>query len=308
MNMKLRLTLVISLLVTLVGIPKPGRAQGASASSSYRASLPSVGATFIITGIRDISSFLERCPTNDPVYTRIRQDFELRLDGQVITSTITCTEPISALPIEQFTNELIALQVFRTAYYMGMGTEANLPWTQKSLYAWMSSNIAGVNFKTAPGQLYCCDIINGNKYFSTSLQDANQREYKRTWPGIASSLNFYAHEIRHADAGAPGHTTGCQAFPLPTDPPGCDATYDLSNLGSYGVQYWLESKWATGYLNIGIGCSPPVTATNYATWDANSANGFRARFVNNVPPVVTATQPYGGPCISHNVFLPIVMR
>lgn len=172
----------------------------------------------------------------------------------------------------------------------------------------MSSDISGVNFKTAPGQLYCCDIINGKRYFSTSRQDAFQLEFKRTWPGIASSLNFFAHEIRHADAGAPGHITGCHAFPLPTDPPGCDATYDLSNLGSYGVQYWLESNWATGFLNIGIGCSSPVLASEYANYDANSANNFRSRFVSNLPPIVTASQPFDGPCISHNQFLPILKR
>src|SRR5262249_6608301 len=85
---------------------------------------------------------------------------------------------------------------------------------------WMKGNVAGINFKTAPGQLYCCDVINGRRYFSTSVQDATQREAKRTWPGIAISLNFFAHEIRHADAGAPGHTNGCPAFPLPTDPRG----------------------------------------------------------------------------------------
>lgn len=171
-----------------------------------------------------------------------------------------------------------------------------LPWTNLGLYDWMHSNVAGINLKTAPGQLYCCDVINGKKYFSYSLQDATQREYKRTWPGISNSLNFYAHEIRHADPGAPGHTTGCAVFPNPTDPYGCDATYDLANLGSYGVQYWLESSWATGYLNIGIGCSAPPIPLDYATWDATSANLFRDRFVTNVPPLITATAPYGGPC------------
>ncbi|MGE5731533.1 MAG: hypothetical protein ACM37U_06330, partial [Gemmatimonas sp.] len=183
-----------------------------------------------------------------------------------------------------------------TAFYMSQGTEGKLPWTTKSLYAWMASDIAGVNLKTAPGQLYCCDIINGKRYFSTSRQDATQRDVKRTWIGISGSVNFYAHEIRHADAGAPGHTTGCPAFPLPTDPAGCDATYDLANLGSYGVQYWLESHWATGMLNIGIGCSA-ATAQTYAKWDESSANSFRSRFVTNAPPVVTANPPYGGPCL-----------
>ena len=261
----------------------------------YNASMQ-IDPSVVNTGILDIRNFLERCPTNDIVYHQIRQDFELRLDDQVITSTITCTEPFSTLPISQLTNELIALQIFRTAYYMDIGTEGKLPWTQKSLYAWMKTNVSGVNFKTAPGQLYCCDRIDGKLYFSTSLQDDWQREFKRTWPGIASSLAFYAHEIRHADNDAPRHTTGCVAFPLPTDPPGCDATYDLNNLGSYGVQYWLQSNWAIGYLNIGIGCSPQITASSYAIGHANRADGFRNRIVNNIPPTVTATLPYGGLC------------
>jgi hypothetical protein len=251
----------------------------------------------VSAGIKDIRTFLESCPTNDAAYAQIRQDFELRLDGQVITTPITCAAPFSALPMAQLTDELIALQVLRTAYYMSQGTEGKLPWTQKSLYAWMTSHVSGVNLKTAPGQLYCCDAINGKSFFSVSRQDSTQRDAKRTWPGIANTLNYYAHEIRHADPGAPGHTNGCQAFPLPSDPPGCDATYDLSNLGSYGVQYWLESHWATGELNIGIACSPPNTALEYASWDALSANLFRSRFVTNVPPMVTA-QPNGGPCIS----------
>ncbi len=113
---------------------------------------------FVITGIRDIRTFLERCPTNDAAYVQIRRDFELRADGQVVTADIPCSEPYSLLPIDQLTDELVTLQVLRTAYYMSQGTEGKLPWTQKALYVWMSSNVAGVNLKTSPGQLYCCDV------------------------------------------------------------------------------------------------------------------------------------------------------
>jgi hypothetical protein len=253
--------------------------------------------SFIVTGIEDIQSFLERCPTNDPVYNLVKQDFEILVDGQPI-APIICNEPISAMPIDQYTDEIIAAQTFRTAYYMSIGTEGKLPWTQKDLYSWMASNISGVNIKTSPGQLYCCDYLNGKYYFSESRQDNSTRDLKRTWPGIAITLDYFAHEIRHSDAGAPGHTYGCIAFPLPTDSWGCDATYDLNNLGSHGVQYWLESSWATGYLNIGISCAPNDTAYQYATWNAACANNFRDRFVDNVPPIIAVTQPYGGPCVS----------
>lgn len=306
--MKLCLTSVLCFLLIIVSTPTSGRAQTNFPVAGDKVDSALSANPFIATGIKDIRSFLERCPTNDPAYAQIRQDFELLQEGQVTTSAITCSEPISSLPISQLTDELIAMQVFRTAYYMGQGTEGKLPWTPKGLYAWMASTVAGVNLRTAPGIFFCCQVINGKKYFSASRQDATQREFKRTWTGIAGSLNFYAHEIHHADPGAPGHTTGCAAFPLPTDPPGCDATYNISNLGSYGVQYWLESSWATGYLNIGIGCSPPAMASSYANWNTNAANDFRRRFVNNVPPVVTATLPYGGPCTLFGTFLPVVIR
>jgi len=253
-------------------------------------------AATVVTGIRNIAQFLERCPTSDPAFPQLTQDFELLLDGRPLSGTLACAEPISTLPINQYTDELIAWQTLRTAYYMAQRTQGVLPWTQLDLYAWMKSRVAGINLKTAPGMLYCCDNLNGKLYFSYSRQDAFNRDFKRTWKGIATILDFYAHEIHHLDPSDPGHTTGCPAFPQPTDPLGCDATYDLSNLGSYGVQYWLESSWATGYLNIGIPCAPPATAMDYATWNAMAANGFRSRFVSNAPPSVTARLANGGPC------------
>ena len=105
---------------------------------------------FIRTGITDIVTFLKACPTNDPIYPLIRQNFELRLDGAVITSPIECVEPILTAPVSVNTDMLTAVQAFRTAYYMSIGTEGYLPWTPVGLYDWMAANIAGVNFKTAP--------------------------------------------------------------------------------------------------------------------------------------------------------------
>ncbi len=283
----------------LVRAVAPGGPVTITATSEGRTGSATVVVTAgMVTAIARIADFLERCPGSDTAMARIRADFEVRVDGQLVSSAIPCTEPISTLPIAQYTDELIALQVFRTVYYMSPGTAGKLPWTPLGLYDWMRSRIAGVNIKKAAGQLYCCDAIGGKLYFSSSRQDTFNRDFKRRWPGIAIAIDYYAHEIRHADPGAPGHTTGCAAFPQPTDPPGCDATYDPANLGSYGVQYWLESRWATGYLNIGIACAPADTARAYAQWNQESANGFRTRFVTNVPPVITAAPPYGGPCVA----------
>jgi hypothetical protein len=249
----------------------------------------------VVTAIGDIRAFLERCPTADTAYATIRQAWEVRSDGAP-TPTPPCTEPISALPIAQLTDELIAWQVARTAYYLRVGTAGRLPWTTKDLWSWMTTNVSGVNLKAAAGQLYCCDVINGKLYFAQSRQVDAQREFKRRWPGISNSVDFYMHEIRHADPGSPGHTTGCPTSPNPTDPPGCDSTYDLSNLGSYGVQYWIQSKWAAGFVYVGIRCSPAATQNEYILWNVNSANGARSRFVSDVPPLVAGGVTHAGSC------------
>jgi len=252
----------------------------------------------IITGISNAATFIDRCPTNDSAYSTIRQDFELRIDGQLDSTPVTCTEPYSAMPIAQLTDELIALQTLRTAFYMSIGTEGRLPWTNLSLYAWIKSSIAGINLTSDPGIARCCRYINGKPYIEYSRQDAAQRDYVRDWPSISAKLGFYAHEMRHANPGGYFHVNGCAAFPLPTDHLACDATYDLSNLGAYGIQYWLESIWATGFLNVGIGCSSPAVAQQYVEQHAANANLFAIRFVTNVPPLVQPMLPYGGPCLS----------
>jgi hypothetical protein len=203
---------------------------------------------FIRTGITDIVTFLKVCPTNDPIYPLIRQNFELRLDGVVITSPIECVEPILTAPVSVNTDMLTAVQAFRTAYYMGIGTEGYLPWTPVGLYDWMAASIAGVNFKTAPGQLYCCDSIGGRLFVARSLNQGSGT-IPLAWPAIAGALAFYAHETRHVAPGSLRHTNGCPAFPLPTDPLGCDPTYDLSNLGGYDTAF-------------SIGCTPSGRAAS----------------------------------------------
>jgi hypothetical protein len=253
-----------------------------------------IPATMIVTGIRDASTFVNRCPTNDPAYMKIRGDFELLSEGVPSTVAIACTEPYNTTPIDQLTDELLAMQTMRLIFYMSQGTAGKLPWTPLGMYEWMTSEVAGVNFRTQQGLSACCQIINGKKYIITSRKDAANRNAYRNWIAVSGWAALFAHEARHASG--PGHVNGCPAFPLPTDPLGCDATYNLNNLSSYGIQYWLYSGWATGSLVVGIGCAPLSTAQSYATSAATTANSYPNRFVTNAPPSVTATAPYGGPC------------
>jgi len=312
----LRIFSIVPLVVFLLASVGPAYAVSASPAESRKTAPPSflqfagngnslgfmsnnmlaVPNEVVATGITNIQDFLTKCPQNDPAYNQIRQDFELRANGVLISYPIPCTEPITAIPIAQYTDELIALQTLRIAYYMGMGTAGKLPWTSKDLYSWMKGNVSGINLKTTPGLYYCCDVINGKKYISFSRKDDLYRDFTRDWTGFAGYLSLYAHETRHADPNDPGHTTGCPPFPLPTDTKGCDAAYDLNNLGGYGVDHWLNANFASGYLNIGIGCAPPDTARDYALSNASNADSTRERFVTNVPPIVTVPLPYGGIC------------
>lgn len=267
--------------------------EGISGSSSVTiAPIPFSG---IRTGISNAVNFVDQCPTTDPAYATIRADFTFLRDGLPDAVSVTCTAPFSTVPIAQLTDELIAVQALRIIYYMSQGTAGRLPWTSLSMYDWLKASVSGINFHSAQGLSACCDVIGGNRYIITSQKDATSRDFYRDWNALSGWVALFAHEARHVTG--PGHTTGCPAFPLPTDPPGCDATYDLNNLGSYGVQYWLFSNWTTGFLNVGLGCSSPSVALNNANWAAGAANGYVSRFITNAPPTITPTVPYGGPCL-----------
>jgi hypothetical protein len=217
----------------------------------------------------------------------------LRGNGQLIIAAPTCTEPYTTTPM---TDELLAMQTLRTVYYMSQGTAGKLPWTPLALYEWMKSEVAGIDLQTQPGLSACCEIIGGKKYILTSRKDAATLASYNDWIAISGWVALLAHEARHADG--PGRVNGCPAFPLPTDPLGCDLTYDPVHISSYGVQYWLFTAWTTGYLDVGIGCLPQTTAKVFADYSATSANAYPPRFVDNPPPMIASTVPYGGYCFS----------
>jgi hypothetical protein len=253
-----------------------------------------VPASAIVSGLRNPVGFAAQCPADDPAFAQIRNDFLLLSDGVASTAAIPCAAPYSAMVA--ISEELMEWQTLRLAYALSPGTAGKLPWTTLSLYVWLKTQIAGIDIKTQAGNSVCCETINGKRYFITSRKTASTLSGYRDWLGLSNWLGLVLHEARHVSG--PGHVTGCPAFPAPTDPPGCDATYDLQNLGSYGVQYRFFSSLANGMFNVGFGCLPAVTALQYATSAASTANVYPSRFVANAPPVVTAAVPYGGPCLA----------
>jgi hypothetical protein len=264
--------------------------EGKSGSLAITVNVPP--ASGIFSGLRDPVDFAAHCPADDPAFAQIRGDFVLLSDGVPSTATVVCNNPYSTM--SPMSEELMEWQALRLVYAISPGTAGKLPWTALPLYDWLKAQISGIDIKTQPGNSACCETINGKRYFITSRKDVTSLGAYRDWLGLSNWLGLILHESRHVLG--PGHVNGCPAFPLPSDPAGCDATYDLQNLGSYGVQYWFFSSLANGSLNVGIGCLPSSTAQQYATSAASTANVYPGRFVTNAPPAVTATVPYGGPC------------
>jgi hypothetical protein len=236
--------------------------------------------------IENIEVFLDKCPSSDPVYAKLRADFTIRRNDVIVTN-IPCSEPVSSMPLPQYTDELIVLQGLRTIYYMDLGRSGHLPWTGGTLYDWLRSKIGGINISDTAGS-FCCALLNGKAYIVVRAQDDTNRDFDRAWRGIAGNISLYFHEARHRDTG--GHVSCCGTAS------GCDSTYDESNLSPYGIQWWLNANWLTGYLYVGFSCLSPTKIQDIAYWHWTSCNFGRDRFCQTKPPTVNLPASPGGPC------------
>lgn len=234
----------------------------------------------LFSQILDIKSFLDQCPTTDPVIDTILKDFEIRLNGNLITE-FPCYEPVSSMNVANYSNPLIYLQTLRVIYYMDRKMIfPHLPWTDTTLYVWMKNNVDGINIKDGVTAGYCCEVINEKTFFVTGNPNESNREFDKKWIGISGNIDFFVHEVRHAD-GSHGHSSCCGIAG------GCDAEYNENNLGAYGVQYWLIKSWLNGFINVGARTShtePEIK--EIINWHLSALNVSRTRFCNNIPPVI----------------------
>ncbi|HJT16640.1 MAG TPA: hypothetical protein VJ853_04605, partial [Thermoanaerobaculia bacterium] len=256
-----------------------------------RAGPVAVAALVFATGIlhaqiRNIGAFLQQCPDRDPAYSEIAADFQILHNGGPVSEP-QCTEPISAMPISQYTDALIIRQGLRVMYYMDRGHSGHLPWTSGTLYDWMRTKLGGFNIVDGTVGGYCCMLFNGRRFMVLGNADDFNRDFDRNWPGIAGNIDFYAHEARHVD-GFP-HVSCCGI------PNGCDATFDPSNLSPYGIQWWLNRLWLDGTINVGYECLPAADAAAATQWFVLGLNEqYRSRFCTNPPAIVSAPNPAGG--------------
>lgn len=253
---------------------------------------PAPLAATAVGAITDIGVFLDTCPTNDPVYAQLRSDFELRRNG-VVVGAVACSEPVSAIPTAQYTDELIVLQGLRVIYYMDLGSTGHLPWTPGTLYQWMRSKIGGIEIRDGIAGGFCCETYNGRLFIVAGAQNDFNRDFDKTWQGISGNIAFYAHEARHVD-GYP-HVSCCGITG------GCDQEYDEANLGAYGIQHFLNRQWLHGDINVGFACLPAQEFEETVNWHLGSLDG--SRFCTKPAQVARPPQP-GGVCRSSSSCTP----
>jgi hypothetical protein len=248
--------------------------------------LVAVPLTAATRGIQNIKIFLDQCPTKDPAFGEIMLDFEIRRDGRPTTVPF-CSEPVSAMGVREYTDELIVLQALRVMYYMDRGMSGHLPWTSMTLYDWMKTKIRGIDIITGGGAA-CCETINGKTFIFVGSQDDLNREGHKTWIGIAGDITLYAHEARHVDDFP--HSSCCGI------PGGCDDAFDTANLSAYAVPWWLFSLWLSGTINVGYACLTPSEAAEATGLFLQAMNSLRDRFCTTKPALVSPPRLPGGPC------------
>jgi hypothetical protein len=242
--------------------------------------------------IRSIKDFLDSCPKNDPAYEQIKKDFIIRRDGNVVNlDNIKCIEPVSAMQLSDYSDELINLQALRTIYYMDFGMGGHLPWTEGTLYDWLKSKVGGVNITWGVENPMCCDTYDGKKFIDLPyITDYVKMMIYRDFRGIASRISVLGHEARHVDGF--DHVM-CNGYLN-------DQTFDVNNLSTFGIQWWLWDLWLTK-INVGVNCLEQGKAQDILQWELTGAESASERFCDNKPPILTMPANAGGPCVGSKI-------
>lgn len=208
--------------------------------------------------IVDLEDFLRICPLDDPNINEILNDFEFRLNGQIITN-FPCVEPYyimdepsSSSANSEYYTQTAYLQGLRFMYYLDYDNPYILPWANSRLYDWVKLKIDGINFIDGVNGGFCCTNFNGKTFISVgntrtntfgNLNSSDRLEFGFSLMNIGLTL----HEARHVD-GFP-HTSGCCV-----NASICDQNLDLNNPSSYGIMvWWNRVQWESVY-NYNVEC------------------------------------------------------
>lgn len=186
----------------------------------------------------------------DPNINKIMADFEIRLNGNIVTD-FQCKEPYYIMSKAEYTTEITYLQAMRFLYYLDYDHPVNFPGTNLRIFDWINKKIDGINIKDGVNGGYCCDHFEGKTFITVGNQKNNTYGNLRSSDGLGSgfglmNIGLLLHECRHLDVF--GHTFGC----CPSNQ--CDETLDFNNPGAYGIMVWWEkSIWEKKY-KFGVDC------------------------------------------------------
>ena len=197
--------------------------------------------------ITNIETFLASCPTEDVAMQKILTDFEIRVEGLKVTS-FDCNN------LQGKTLQI--LQALRVLYYLDFqDTPITLPWTKLTFYNWMKDKVQGFNVVDNLGgaTASCCATLDGKRFITINSgknDPSNVIKYSyKEWQGMLGFIWLLGHERRHADPSSYPHNGNCGQTITG------DADYNINDLGSYGVSYWLNDAFLTGKYDIGMNCA-----------------------------------------------------
>lgn len=224
--------------------------------------------------ITHIETFLATCPTNDIAMQKILTDFEIRVEGQKVTS-FDCNN------LQGKTLQI--LQALRIMYYLDyQDTPITLPWTKLTFYNWMKERVQGFNVVDNLGGAVgsCCVTLDGKRFISlnSGKNDPSfviKYSYKE-WQGLLGFIWLLGHERRHADPSGYPHNGNCGQTITG------DADYNVNDLGSYGVSYWLNDAFLTGKYDIGMNCATAKLRL-YVESSYGNMNWINSFFCKNTP-------------------------
>jgi len=162
------------------------------------------------------------CPPAEEVVA-INRDVRISFEQDPTAGILVCTAADGSANLSRLQERTYqAILLMKNIQF-----DTPLPWTSLPLYDWFIQTIDAVRFRTDIDTSFCCDpprVIN----------IIAARQYNTGFPDIP--LEVLVHEARHVEM--PRHTCGQ------------DQDRNISDLGGYGVQYYLMQWLGEHSLNL----------------------------------------------------------
>jgi hypothetical protein len=249
-----------------------------------------------------LADFFLRCPTAAEI-ADVKTRLTLTFPGDPTAGTLACTAAAGSADLDPLQKR--AYQTVIILKYLQF--DKPLPWTDKQLYDWFTTNVRGITYEYHTGAAqgvdkdynydYCCDpggIIHMNVHPDDLLMTENAWVNGNGDPGpggdMGTGLEFvtaiYVHEARHAD----------NNFGIVHDCDNKTKDQTLAEMGAYGAEYYYF-YWLAYHSDRDFLLAPgfnPNTYRQAAIFDANFvlSLGFCSQTSPTPFPYPTISNPF----------------